>query len=485
MIMRWAQRVLSAGALSAALVFTSMSGAAVAAGLPSENFADLAAQVTPAVVSISTHRALDMSTDNRAGESADQEKNKDSRYSASLGSGFIIDPSGYVVTNNHVIADADEILITLRGGKSFSGRLIGADEKTDLALLKIDAPDSLPFVSFGDSDAIRVGDRVMAVGNPYGLGGTVTTGIVSATGRDLHAGAFDDFMQIDASINPGNSGGPSFNLEGRVIGVNSAIASPNGGSVGLAFAIPANIAEPIVQELRLHGHVVRGWIGISIQEVTPDLAESLELSQQGGALLTSVQPHSPAAAAGLQQGDVILAFDGHQLSESRELPRIVAGEPAGKRVSVMVWRDGSSRTLSLEVASKEETPRTAPAEQGGHPMADSLLSGVQLAALTEHLRRQLALPGDVKGVAIVDLAQSSLAARLGLRTGDVIEQVERRYVSSPAEVNRLLQQAALKGRSAVLLLVRRGSNELYLAAKSTKSKDLGALLLYHPAARCA
>jgi serine protease Do len=480
MIMRWAQRLLSVGALSAALAFTGMSAPAAANGLPSENFADLAAQVTPAVVSISTHRALESSADNLAGESADQEKNKDS-----LGSGFIIDPSGYVVTNNHVIADADEILVTLRGGKSFSATLIGADEKTDLALLKIDAPDPLPFVSFGDSDAIRVGDRVMAVGNPYGLGGTVTTGIVSATGRDLHAGAFDDFMQIDASINPGNSGGPCFDLKGQVIGVNTAIASPSGGSVGLAFAIPANIAMPIAQELRLHGRVIRGWIGISIQEITPDLAESLDLGQQGGALLTSIQPRSPAAAAGLQQGDVILAFDGHQLGEARELPRIVAGEPAGKRVSVIVWRDGSSRTVSLEVASKEEKPRVVSAEQGGRPTADSLLSGIQLASLTEHLRRQLAIASDVKGVAIVDLSQGSLAARLGLRAGDVIEQVERRYVSSPADVNRLVQQAALKGRSAVLLLVRRGSNELYLAAKSAKSKDLGALILYRPAARCA
>jgi serine protease Do len=461
-----------------------MSGAAIAADQPSESFADLAAQVTPAVVSISTHRALDMSADNSP-ESADQQKNKDSRYSASLGSGFLIDPSGYVVTNNHVIADADEILVTLRGGESFSATLIGADEKTDLALLKIDAPGLLPFVSFGDSDVIRVGDRVMAVGNPYGLGGTVTTGIVSATGRDLHAGAFDDFMQIDASINPGNSGGPCFDLKGEVIGVNSAIASPNGGSVGLAFAIPASIAEPVIQELRLHGHVVRGWIGISIQEVTPDLAESLELGEQGGALLTSIQPHSPAAAAGLRQGDVILNFDGHQLGEARELPRIVAGEPAGKRVSVVVWRDGASRTLSLEVASKEEKQRAAPAEQGSRQMAENLLSGLQLAALTEHLRRQLALSGDVKGVAIVDLDQGSLAARLGLRAGDVIEQVERHSVSSPADVNRLVQQAARKGRSAVLLLVRRGSNERYLAAKSAKSKDLGALLLYQPAARSA
>src|SRR5215471_4164938 len=313
MIMRWAQRLLSAGALSAVLLLTGISGTAAANGLASEGFGDLAARVTPAVVSISTHRPLDLSADN-LGESA----NKDSHSSASLGSGFVIDPSGYVVTNYHVVADADEILITLRGGMSFPAALIGADEKTDLALLKIDTSSPLPFVSFGDSDAIRVGDPVMAVGNPYGLGGTVTMGIVSATGRDLHAGAFDDFVQIDASINPGNSGGPSFNLRGEVIGVNSAIASPNGGSVGLAFAIPGNIAKPIIQELRLHGRVIPGWIGISIQEVT------LELGQQSGALLTSIQPGGPAAVAGLRQGDVILVFDGHQVGEARELPRIVA-----------------------------------------------------------------------------------------------------------------------------------------------------------------
>src|SRR6516225_4539485 len=220
--MTWAGRVVSAVATSAALVFTSMSGPAAAASLPSESFADLVAEATPAVVSISTHRVPAISADEPAGESGDQQKKKDSQYSASLGSGFIIDSSGYVVTNSHVIADADEIQITLSDGTSFAAKLIGDDDKTDLALLKIDAPGPLPSVPFGNSDAIRVGDRVMAVGNPYGLGGTVTTGVISATGRDLHAGAFDDFMQIDASINPGNSGGPSFDLKGEVIGVNSA-----------------------------------------------------------------------------------------------------------------------------------------------------------------------------------------------------------------------------------------------------------------------
>jgi serine protease Do len=479
--MRWAQRVVSAVAGSAALVFTTMSGA-VAADLPSESFAHLAAEVTPAVVSISTHRAVAMSVDKPSSQSADRQAKKVSQY---LASGFIIDPAGYVVTNSHVIVDAEEIQITLNGGNDFSAKLIGADDKTDLALLKVDAPSPLPSVSFGNSDAVRVGDRVLAVGNPFGLEGTVTTGIISATGRDLHAGAFDDFLQIDASINPGNSGGPTFNLKGEVIGVNSAIASPNGGSVGLGFAVPANIAKPIIQELRLHGHVARGWIGISMQEVTPDLAEALELGQRRGALLTSIEPGSPAAAAGLRQGDVILAFDGHQVSEAQELPRIVASEPAGKRVDLVVWRNGSSKMVSLAVAVMKDNPRAPSTEQEVHPLAGSLLRGMQLASLSDYLRRHLALPSEVKGVVILDLADSSLAARVGLQRGDVIEQVDQRYVSSPGEVARLVHESAVRGRSTILLLVRRGSAEVYLAVKWAKDTELGGPLLNHIAERRA
>jgi serine protease Do len=485
--MKWAQRVLSAVVASTALVFITPGGA-VAADLPTESLANLAAEVTPAVVSISTHRAIAPSTDRLSGQNAGWQKKKISQYGAAFfSSGFIIDPSGYVVTNSHVLGDAEDIEITLNGGKNFSAKLVGVDDKTDLALLKVDAPSPLPFVSFGDSDIVRIGDRVLAVGNPFGLGGTVTTGIVSAKGRDLHTGAFDDFLQIDAPINPGNSGGPSFNLKGEVIGINSAIASPNGGSVGIGFAIPANIARPIIAELRLHGHIARGWIGISIQEVTPDLAESLDLAQGRGALLTSIQPGGPAAVAGLRQGDVVLAFDGHQVGEGRELPRIVAGEPAGKRVSLVVWRNGSSKTVNLEVAAMKDKPRVTAIEQESRPPADSLLRGMQLSSLTDHLRRQLALRSDINGVAIVDLADSSLAARVGLQRGDIIEQVERRAVRSPDEVDRLVQRAAVAGRPAILLLVRRGSAEVYMAVKSAKpaeGTEPGDPLLYRFAQRC-
>jgi serine protease Do len=477
--MRWAQKMLSAAVGSAALVFTTMSGAAAATNPPSESFADLAAEVTPAVVSISTHGTAAVSVDKLFGQGADRPKRMPSQHFSALASGLIIDPSGYIVTNSHVVADTEEIQITLSSGRNFSARLIGADDKTDLALLKVDAPIPLPSVSFGDSDAVRVGDRVLAVGNPFGLGGTVTIGIISATDRNLQAGAFDDFLQIDASINPGNSGGPSFNLKGEVIGVNSAIASPNGGSVGIGFAIPANVAGPIIEELRVHGHVARGWIGIGVQEITPDLAESLELHQPRGALLTSIQPGSPAAVSGLRRGDVVLTFDGHQVDEARELPRIAAGEPVGKRVSLVVWRNGSSETVSLVVAAMKEKPRMASTGQESRPLSGNLLRGVQLASLSDYLRRQLALPSDVKGVILLDLADGSLAARVGLQRGDIIEQVERRDVSSPGEFANLVQQAADKRRSAILLLVRRGDIEVYLAVKSAEGTELGDPLLDH------
>ena len=483
--MIWVQKMLSAVVGSAALVFTTMSGVVAATNVPSDSVANLAAEVTPAVVSISTHGTAAISGDNLDGRGVDQQKRKVLQPFAALASGFIIDPSGYIVTNSHVVADAEEIQITLSSGRSYSAKLIGADDKTDLALVKIDALNPLPSVSFGNSDAVRIGDRVLAVGNPFGLEGTVTTGIISATGRDLHAGAFDDFLQIDASINPGNSGGPSFNLKGEVIGVNSAIASPNGGSVGLGFAIPANIAKPIILELRKHRHVARGWIGIGIQEVTPDLAESLELGQQRGALLASIQPGAPAAVAGLRQGDVVLTFDGHQVGRARELPRIVASEPAGKRVNLVVWRNGSSKTVSLVVGAMKEKPRMASTGQENHPLGGSLLRGIRLASLSDYLRRQLALPSDVQGVVLIDLADSSLAARLGLQRGDIIEQVERRHVSSPDEFAGLVQQAAVKGCSAILLLVRRGNTEVYLAIKSAEGTELGGPLLDHIAERRA
>jgi serine protease Do len=438
--------VMTAGHMASASVFAPMP------------FADLAAQVGPAVVNIASihHVVGGASLD----QGSDQQNNRGVEY---LGSGFIIDPSGYIVTNNHVVADADVIEVTINTGRIFQAQLIGADKKTDLALLKIDSSGPLPFVSFGNSDSARLGDPVLAVGNPFGLGGTATAGIISGLGRDLHAGPYDDYMQIDAPINPGNSGGPTFNLLGQVIG-NTSIASPSGGSVGIGFAIPANMARPIVQELRLHGQVVRGWIGVTAQEVTADLAESLDLGRPTGALLASIQPGSPAAMAKLRQGDVILSFGGHQVETTRALRRFVAGESEGKRVYVVLWRDGSQETVSLTIASIAHKPRSDLANNTSDKV-EHLLDGVRLASLTKDLRRRLALPDDATGVVVLIMAETSLAAREGLEQGDVIEQVEEQYVNSPVKVDRLVEQAAATGHAAALILVNRAGHEFYLAAK--------------------
>lgn len=478
--MKWTPRILGAIAASAALVFIILSGEVEAADLGSGDLAGLAAKVTPAVVSISTFGTSAAPRSDPRKTSAHQ-----GETFTVFGSGFIVDASGYIVTNSHVLADAQEIQITLKDGGRFPAKVVGADDGTDLALLKIDAPRPLPYVSFGDSDLVEVGDRILAVGNPYGLGGTVTTGIVSATGRDLHNGAFDDFLQIDASINPGNSGGPSFNLKGEVVGVNSAIASPNGGSVGLGFAIPSDIARSVIQELRMYGRVARGWIGIRVQEVTADLAESLDLAQPQGALVTSIQPGGPAAVAGLRQGDVILAFDGQEVDEARVLPRIVAAEPAGRHVDLVVWRNGSRATMAINVAEVSQPPRQVVASQPHSPAAGGFLTGMQLVSLTGDLRRRLGLPKEVKGVAILGLADGSLAAGFGLQRGDIIEQVERHYVTTPAELDRRIQEAGVNGRSAILLLVRRGADELYLVVKPAESMELGDPFLYYLSKRFA
>ncbi len=478
-------RRLTAGGL--ALVFLTASGIASAASLPPDSFADLAAKVTPAVVNISSTRHVaasaetDIPFDFPPGSPFEQFfkqfRDRQGRHRGgedmkALGSGFIIDPSGYVVTNEHVIDDAAEIQVTLNNGKDFPAKVIGIDKKTDLALLKVSAPTPLPYVSFGNSDTARVGDWVLAVGNPFGLGGTVTTGIVSARGRDIHSGPFDDFLQIDASINRGNSGGPTFNLAGEVIGVNSAIASPNGGSVGIGFAIPSNMAKPVIAALREKGRVERGFIGVGIQEVTPEIAQSLGLGQPMGALVASVQPDGPAAAARIQQGDVILFFDGQTVGETHDLPRIVAATPAGKEVDVVVWRDGARKTLTVKVGKMKDEPQVASAEDNSAPAADSAahrLLGVQLSALTDDVRQQLGIGDDVKGVVIMDVIEGSPAARQGLQQGDIIEQVARHRVTSPAEVDHLVAQAAAKDRSSVLLLVNRQGNELFLAVKVGKA----------------
>jgi len=436
-------------------------------------FADAVAKVMPAVVNISTTRAAATAQVSGLPEAPagspmeelmrrffeQQQRRAPGGKTQALGSGFVVDPAGYVVTNNHVIDDASEILVVLADGSRLPAKLIGSDDKTDLALLKVEAGRPLPAVEFGDSDAARVGDWVIAVGNPFGLGGTVTAGILSARGRDLDAGPYDDFLQIDAPINPGNSGGPTFDASGRVIGVNTAISSPNGGSVGIGFAVPAAIARDVVAQLREHGRVERAWLGVSIQPVTPELARAVELEQPKGALVASVDPKSPAAKAGLKGGDVILAFDGKEVSAAHDLPRLVAQSGAGSSAQIAVWRDGARHELTAALAPMPE-PRQAAAAK---PAAAEHGLGMQLGALTQPARRELGIPDAVKGVLVTEVKPGSAAAETGIRPGDIIQRVGRKQVAEPHDVAQAVREARAEKRPTVLVLVNRGGREQFVA----------------------
>jgi serine protease Do len=375
-----------------------------------------------------------------------------------LGSGFIIDPSGYVVTNSHVVGDAAKVEVTLQDDRKYTAKIIGRDPKTDIAVLKIKADKPLPYVTFGDSSAAQVGDWVMAVGNPFGLGGTVTTGIISARGRDIHSGPFDDFLQIDAPINRGNSGGPTFNLDGQVIGINTAIYSPNGGSVGIGFAVPSNVAKTIVAQLEEHGKVSRGWLGVQIQEVTPAIAASLGLHGERGALVAVVTPNSPGAKAGLKQGDVILSFNGSEVSRLRDLPRLVAATAPESSAKMTVWRDGQTVELQTTVGELSNSEQVASATGGEEDQAARAEAmGMHFAPLTNQLRRELHLAKDVHGVAITRVDPGSAADEVGLSEGDIVVAIDQQPVDTPQEaVAKLKEIAASPKKSALLLLNRRG-----------------------------
>jgi serine protease Do len=392
-------------------------------------------------------------------------------HTVALGSGFIIDPTGYVVTNNHVVQNADKITVTFQDSSEHTAKVIGRDNKTDLALLKVDAPKPLPYVSWGSSDAEQVGDWVLAVGNPFGLGGSVSPGFISARGRDIHAGPYDDFLQIDASINRGNSGGPTFNLDGQVVGINTAIYSPNGGSVGIGFAIPSSLAKPVIDQLREHGKVDRGWLGVQIQQVTPEIAKSLGLPKQEGALVADVTPGGPAAKAGFQQGDVILSFNGHDINKVRDLPIVVAQTPVGNDAKIHVWRKSGETDLTAKVAQMPENPQvarnTSPGNNrnGGDATAqNSSAMGLRLAPLNSEWRQRLHLGRDVKGVVVTGVADDSPLADLGLQRGDVIESVNQKPTTTTQEVATALREAKnAKGSQNVLILLNRNGVNQYVA----------------------
>lgn len=402
--------------------------------------------------------------------------------STSLGSGFIIDASkGLIVTNNHVIKDADEIRVILSDDTTLDAKLVGKDDKTDLAVLKVDpGKNKLSAVSFGNSDTMRVGDWVVAIGNPFGLGGTVTAGIISARQRDIHSGPYDDFIQTDASINRGNSGGPMFNLKGEVIGINTAIYSPSGGSVGIGFAIPSSLAKPVIDQILEFGRTRRGWMGVKIQTVTDEIAESMGLGSTGGALVASVTPDGPAAKAGIRQGDVIIAFNGHKLDSMRNLPRIVAETPVGKKVDVTVLRDGKKEELDLVVAELEKAEdqglvekETGDAEdQSGAKPMELAGTGLFAADLTGSVRQMYEIPEDVKGIVVTKVKPGSDAALKGMTQGDVILEINQTPVASLSAAKK--QMGTISGKTVLLLVDHQGSGDVrFVALKLQSAKEKG------------
>ncbi len=459
------------------------------------SFADLAETLSPSVVNISTSQTVKRPNagpqmpelppgspfeeffkdffDKRGGQGPADRKVQ------SLGSGFVIDPSGFIVTNNHVIENADEIVINFANGDSADAELVGTDPKTDLALLKlIEKPaEPLPFVSFGDSEAARVGDWVLAIGNPFGLGGSVSAGIISARNRNINSGPYDDFLQTDAAINRGNSGGPLFNMDGDVIGVNTAIYSPTGGSVGVGFSVPSNIAMNVIDQLREFGEIRRGWIGVRIREVSEELAEGLELEDARGALVEDVTKDGPAAEAGVEIGDVILSFDGKDVEEMRDLPKAVAETPAGDTVRMVVSRKGKSQTLKVTVGLLDAEGNAVSGDKDKEePKADETAKtekvlGMTMMSLDRKQREAFGLKPEQEGVLVTEVDSTSAAAKKGLRKGDVIVEVAQDAVTTPDAVIEKVKAQKADGKSSVLLLVSRKGDVRFVALRFEDTEE--------------
>ncbi len=492
-----------ANALLSAMVAPThaiIAGVALARPAPS-SFADLAATLLPAVVNISSSETLKPGAtvpdddedapspqippgspfekffhdfmNRQHGGGGDSDGGDQPRRLQSLGSGFVVDPSGLIVTNNHVIAGADEITVTLQDNTVLKAKLLGHDDRTDLALLQVKPDHPLPAVAFGDSEASRVGDWVLAIGNPFGLGGTVTAGIVSARGRDIQQGPYDDFIQTDAPINRGNSGGPLFDMDGHVIGINTLIYSPgggSGGSIGIGFAIPSSEAKLVIDQLRRYGRTRRGWIGVRVQAVTPDIASSLNLQPADGALVAGIDPKGPAATAKLRNGDVILDFGGVAVHEMRTLPRIVAETAIDQHVPVVIWRDGKRQTVDLTVLElPDDTAAPAPAPAPKAPDANRSIAGLglTLAPLSDALRKKYQLGSEQKGVAVTAVASNSIAANRGLKPGNVVLEVQQSDVSTPDEVDALITRARHAGKASVLILVQDADGTRYVPVPLT------------------
>lgn len=390
----------------------------------------------------------------------------------SLGSGFIVDTAGIVVTNNHVIADADEITVIMNDGSKFKAELIGVDKKTDLAVLKFTPSKPLTAVTFGDSDKLRLGDWVVAIGNPFSLGGTVTAGIVSAKNRDIATGPYDNYIQTDAAINRGNSGGPLFNLDGQVIGVNTLIISPTGGSIGIGFAVPSKTVSGVVDQLRQFGEIRRGWLGVRIQQVTDEIADSLNIKPARGALIAGVDDKGPAKPAGIEPGDVVVKFDGKDVKEPKDLSRIVADTAVGKEVDVIVIRKGEEQTKKVTLGRLDDGDKAQPASVKTDTPADKPVTqkalGLDLATLSKDLRSRYKIKDSVKGVIITSVDSTSDAADKRLSPGEVIVEVAQEAVSNAADVKKRVDQLKKDGKKSVLLLVANSEGELRFVALSVQ-----------------
>ena len=436
------------------------------------SFADLVEAVKPAVVNISVEGKVAAATPNletlppplrRFFEDFSPQKGGPgiARKIQAAGSGFLVSAEGHVVTNHHVVKDAEKITVVLNDGKRLEAALVGSDPKTDLAVLQVDADRNLPYLAFGDSGTARAGDWVLAIGNPFGLGGTVTTGILSARGRDIQAGPYDDFLQIDAPINKGNSGGPLFDLQGRVIGVNSAIYSPNGGSVGIGFAIPAEQAAPVVEQLIARGRVERGWLGVRIQSVGEDMADALGLEAPAGALVVQVDSDSPAQEAGIEIGDVILALNGEAIDDIRDLTRRVANVPPGQDSRIRILRNGESLALTARIGKADRTLAEAKAE--AQPAKGKL--GMTVGPLTDTAKKRLGLEADQSGAIITAVEPDGPAARKGLKSGDVITRVGDQNITQPQDVVTAVEAAEQSGKAQILMLVLREGVPRFLALR--------------------
>jgi len=486
------QFVLHGAAIAALTTAILVLPARPAAARGPDAIADVAEQVIDAVVNISTSQKVDPHVadlpdlppgspmeeffnqffkhhhgQGGGGDNSDQAPHRIN----SLGSGFIIDSSGFVVTNNHVIADADEINVILNDGTKLTAELVGKDSKSDLALLRVHTTEPLKAVKFGDSDKLRLGEWVIAIGNPFSLGGTVTAGIVSARNRDINSGPYDNYIQTDAAINRGNSGGPLFNLDGEVVGINTAIISPSGGSIGIGFAVPSDSAVAVLDQLRQFGETRRGWLGVRIQQVTDDIADSLSIKPAHGALVAGIDDKGPAKPGGIEPGDVVVSFDGHDVKEMHDLPRIVADTPVGKTVDVVVIRKGKEETHKVTVGRLEDSEKIAlaDAKKDTAPADKSVVQktlGLELSSLSDDLRHKFKIRDDIKGVLVTGVDPNLAMADPDKRitAGDVIVEVQYTAVGNPADLQKRVDALKSQGKKIAVLLVSNAAGETRFVA---------------------